>query len=92
MQVVKLKLTKIGNSRGVRVPASVIRRYGFGEDIAVECREEGLLLKPSKAGKAKFSWEETAKAIADAGEDWADWDATAGDGLDSIPWEKAAHK
>jgi antitoxin MazE len=91
MQVSKLKLTKMGNSRGVRVPASVIRRYGFGEDVAVEFREEGLLLKPSKPGTAKLSWEDTAKAMAmaNAGEDWSDWAVTEGDGLDSIPWQKA---
>jgi antitoxin MazE len=89
MQVSKLKLTKMGNSRGVRVPASVIRRYGFGEDVTVELREEGLLLKPSKPGKAKLSWEETAKAMASADEDWSDWAPAESDGLDSIPWKKA---
>jgi antitoxin component of MazEF toxin-antitoxin module len=51
MKTLELKLTRIGNSKGVRLPVEVIQRYGFSECLAAEVREEGLLLKPKKQTK-----------------------------------------
>src|SRR5947208_849863 len=36
-----------------------------------------------------LSWEETAREMAAANEDWSEWDVTLADGLDDIPWEPA---
>jgi len=35
----------------------------------------------------KLSADETAIATAEANEDWSNWDATVGDGLEDLPWE-----
>jgi len=83
MKTVALKLSRIGNSRGVRLPAGLISRYGFGGGMAAEVRDDGLLLKPSQPGK--LSWEETAREMAASGENWDEWDNLA-DGLDACPW------
>ncbi len=89
MQTTELKIARIGNSRGVRIPAEVLRRYAFGDAaILVECLE-GLLLRPKQRTDEKLSWADTAKAMAATTEDWSDWDAAASDGLDSIPWRPA---
>jgi len=85
MKTLELKLSRMGNSRGVRLPAGLISRYGFGGGLAAEVREEGLLLKPSQPGK--LSWEETARAMAASGENWDEWDNMA-DGLDECPWDE----
>lgn len=37
----------------------------------------------------KLSWEETARAMSTAAEDWPDFDAVSADGLDEIPWPHA---
>ena len=88
MQTMELKIAKIGNSRGVRIPSDVLRRYAF-DDIAVMVESvDGILLRPKKQTDAKLSWADTAKAMAAENEDWSDWDAVAADGLDDIPWEK----
>ncbi len=78
MKILDLKLTRIGNSRGVRLPVALIKRYGFSGPITVEAREDGLLLKPKK--QSKLSWEETYKQMAKSQEDWSDWEA-ADDGM-----------
>ena len=42
---------------------------------------------PKGPGVEKLSWEETAREMAGRGEDWSEWDALDGEGLDSVPWE-----
>jgi len=86
MRTTPLKVTRIGNSRGVRLPAETIRRYGISETVILEERPEGILLHPVPPPPGKLSWEDTASAMAQGGEDWSGWDTTVGDGLESIPW------
>ena len=87
MQTTELKITRIGNSRGVRIPAEVLRRYAFGDAAIMIESVDGILLRPKQQADAKLSWADTAKAMAAESEDWSDWDAVASDGLDCIPWE-----
>jgi antitoxin MazE len=87
MKRVELKVGRIGNSRGVRLPAATLARYGIGESVIMEERSDGILLRPAGAASPKLSWEETARAMAASDEDWSDWDATLADGLDAVPWE-----
>jgi antitoxin component of MazEF toxin-antitoxin module len=86
MVTVKLKVARIGNSRGVRLPAASLQRYRIGETVVMEERSEGILLRPVGAAVAKLSWEETASEMAASREDWSAWDATAADGLTGVPW------
>ncbi len=83
MKTLDLKLTRIGNSRGIRLPVELIKRYGFSGSLDVEVLEEGLLLKPKK--QTKLSWEETARAMAASDEDWSEWDCAIADGLETCP-------
>jgi antitoxin MazE len=90
--IVKLKVARIGNSRGVRLPATVLRRYRIGEAVLMEERSEGILLRRTGPAVEKLSWEETAREMATAGEDWRAWDAAVGDGLADLPWEDEANR
>lgn len=42
----KIKLINIGNSKGLRLPKSIIQQYKIGEDLQIELQEDGILLKP----------------------------------------------
>ena len=84
----ELKVARIGNSRGVRIPAATLDRYEIGESVLMEEREDGILLRPHGAKIPKLSWKETAQRIAKEREEWTDWDPTVGDGLESIPWDE----
>jgi len=87
MAPVELKVARIGNSRGVRIPATTLERYHIGDSVLMEERDEGILLRPRGSAVAKLSWDDTARAMAAEGEDWSAWDTTTGDGLDGIPWD-----
>ncbi len=86
MKTRDLKLTRIGNSRGVRLPAGTLRRYGFGDVVVMEERVDGILLRPKTVEGSLLSWEETAREMATHPETWSEWDGTTGDGLDALPW------
>jgi hypothetical protein len=39
---------------------------------------------PEPASQPKLSWEETARAMAAAAEDWSEWDVAAADGIGGL--------
>jgi mRNA interferase MazF len=87
MATTRLKVARIGNSRGVRLPAAALRRYRIRESVLMEERSDGILLRPTGPAVEKLSWEETAREMAQSHEDWSLWQATVADGLDDLPWE-----
>jgi antitoxin component of MazEF toxin-antitoxin module len=92
MAHITLKVSRIGNSRGVRLPADVLKRYQIGDSILMEERSEGILLRPNRHADLKLSWQETAQAMAAAQEDWSEWDSSSADGATAIPWESTPVK
>lgn len=87
MKPIELKVARIGNSRGVRIPAGTLRRYRIGTSVVMEERSDGILLRPRGPATSKLSWEDTAKEMAASAEDWSVWDATLSDGLEDIVWD-----
>lgn len=79
MKTVELTITRIGNSRGIRIPADILRRYNLDKTVVLEERADELALRPAK--QAKLSWQETFAEMARENEDWSDWDPASGDGL-----------
>lgn len=81
---VEIKVVPIGNSRGVRLPKSVIAKYAIGETVVLEERAEGILLRSKK--DKRLSWEDTYRDMARERENWSDFETTTADGLDKEPW------
>lgn len=90
MRTLELKVTRIGNSRGVRLPAATLRRYHVGSGVLMEERADGIFLHPKPVASEKLSWEETARQMAESHEDWSGWEIAAADGLDVVPWDHKA--
>ncbi|MES2709388.1 MAG: AbrB/MazE/SpoVT family DNA-binding domain-containing protein [Verrucomicrobiota bacterium] len=87
----ELALTRIGNSRGIRLPSELIRRHGLENGLTLEVRGHEIILT-AKSGDPKLSWEATAREMATAAEDWSDWEHTGSDGLDQIAWDEPQAK
>jgi mRNA interferase MazF len=87
MKTKEVKVARIGNSRGVRLPASSLKRYGIGPVMIMEERTEGILLRPGGPAVEKLTWEDTAREMAAAVEDWSVWDTADADGLEAVPWK-----
>jgi antitoxin component of MazEF toxin-antitoxin module len=86
MKPIPLKVARIGNSRGIRIPAATLARYHIGDVLLMEERSDGILLRPRGLAQAKLSWDETADAMVAERENWSDWEVTAGDGLEFVMW------
>ena len=76
----EIKLIAIGNSKGIRLPKVLLRQYGWSDFITLEEAEDGVFLRATK--QSKLSWKNTYQEMASAEEDWSDFDAAIGDGID----------
>jgi antitoxin MazE len=84
MKSVVLKVARIGNSRGIRLPAAMLRKYHITDTVIVEEKTDEIVLRAGDASQPKLSWEETAKEIARTTEEWSEWEVTTGDGLHDL--------
>jgi antitoxin MazE len=77
---IALKVLRIGNSRGVRLPKAILERYAIKDALVAEERDDRLLLRGPR--DARLGWAETIKEMAREREDWSDIDVASSDGLD----------
>ncbi len=63
----KVKIVKIGNSRGIRLPHAVLEHCGFGDEAELEV--EGGAVRLTPAAKSRAGWEEAFAEMAASGED-----------------------
>jgi antitoxin MazE len=82
MKVHELIVCRIGNSRGIRIPSRLIKKYGITKTVLAEEQPDELVLRATRS--KKLSWEETFKEMAVAKETWHDFDTVAADGLNEL--------
>ena len=80
----EIKLVAVGNSRGLRLPRELLRKYSIADTLLVEERPDGILLRGNRLDKV--SLEQTFTEMAAVQEDWSDMDVVRSDGLNSLPW------
>lgn len=70
----RVKLIKIGNSMGVRLPHSIIKDCGFGEDVELNVRHKSVILTPvtaeRSAWKRQVSEDVLLKPVTSAKGEW----------------------
>ncbi len=64
---VKTTLTRIGNSRGIRIPKTMVEQLGFQHEVELAIDRGALIVKPVKT--VRQGWEEAAKAMNKAKDD-----------------------
>ena len=86
MKTTELTVTRVGNSRGVRLPAEVLRRYQIGDTLIMVQRPDEIALRPKRNRRQQLTWAETYQQMAESDEDWSDWEALP-EGLTAVPGE-----
>ena len=66
LAVMRTRLKKIGNSKGITLSKSLLQQYQFEDEVEIVTQENGLLIMPIKA-KPREQWEEQFKAAKKAG-------------------------
>jgi antitoxin MazE len=65
--IMKIKVVRIGNSRGIRIPKPLIQQTGMGDEVEIEVVDNRLII--SATGAPRANWEKSFKAMAEAGDD-----------------------
>lgn len=63
----KTKVIKIGNSRGIRIPKSLIEESGLKSEVELEVYDGQIIIKP--VSKTREFWTESFKKMAKNGDD-----------------------
>ncbi len=64
---IRSKVVKIGNSRGIRIPRTILEQAGLSNDV--ELLVEGDKLVIHSARKPRQGWEAAFKAMSSQGDD-----------------------
>ena len=64
---VKVELIRIGNSRGIRIPKSLIEQCGFGEGIELHVENDRLVLVPEH--QPRQGWKEAFRKAGESTKD-----------------------
>ena len=63
----KIKIIDIGNSKGIRLPKSLLEQLGLEDEVQLEATKNSLIIRPSHA--ARFNWAKSFHDMAKSGDD-----------------------
>ena len=63
----KAKIVKIGNSRGIRIPKSLIEDSGISGEVELEVDDDTIIIKP--VSKNRESWDAAFQKMAENTDD-----------------------
>jgi len=63
----KVNLVPIGNSKGVRIPASIIKECGLGNPLEMRVEDGVVVLAPARG--VREGWDAAFRKMAAAGDD-----------------------
>ena len=81
MKPLKAKIIRIGNSKGIRLPKSLIEQYDMKDEVLLETKKDEIVIRPLENPRA--GWEKSFAAMRRRGDDVsldketeleADWD------------------
>ena len=81
----RVELTRIGNSRGIRIPKPLIQQCGLGDTVDLRVTADGLVVTPHRA--ARQGWREAFAASASAKDEELLLDNLPPNAFDSEEWE-----
>jgi antitoxin MazE len=83
---VKMQLVRIGNSRGIRLPKSIIDQVGLGREVELEVQSDRIIIR--RSGHPREGWEEAFREMAARGDDnLIDGDLPPLTSFDTEEWE-----
>ncbi len=66
-KTVQTKLVRVGNSRGVRIPATLLQLAGLTEEVELEAQDHQIVIRSLR--RPRQGWTEAFQAMAEAGDD-----------------------
>lgn len=83
--LMKTRIVRIGNSRGVRIPKLLLQRSNLSEEVELEAENNRIIIRSSRLPRCE--WAQAFKAMAQRGDDsLLDKDAAGQTGWDKDQW------
>ncbi len=82
----KAKLISIGNSKGVRIPKAILRQCHIENQVELEVKKEGIVIKPIKT-RPREGWDKAFKLMHERNEDVLLVDETIDMEMDDWEWK-----
>ena len=67
MNSIKVKIIRIGNSKGIRLSKSLIEQYNMKDDVLLEAKKDSIVIRPVENPRA--NWEKSFKKMRLRGDD-----------------------
>ncbi len=83
-RVIKSRIIKIGNSRGIRIPKAWLEQVGLDKDVEVSVQSDRLVIRPAR--QPREGWDEQFREMAEHGDDRL-LDETTPTQWDTDEWE-----
>ena len=65
--VVKSRIIRVGNSKGVRIPKLFLEQVNLGDEIELVLQDDQVVIRPALA--ARHGWEDAFREMAETGDD-----------------------
>ena len=85
MSSVKIKVVRIGNSRGIRIPKVILDQYHINDEVELETKEDCVIIKSSHT--ARDGWEMAFKKMYENQDDVLLMDDGITNEFDEEEWE-----
>ena len=67
MNTIRTQIVKIGNSRGIRIPKTLIDQVKLGNEVEIVVQRSHLIIRP--ISRPRSTWDEQFRAMAEQGDD-----------------------
>ncbi|MGD8539869.1 MAG: AbrB/MazE/SpoVT family DNA-binding domain-containing protein [Candidatus Aminicenantes bacterium] len=67
MNTIKVKIIRIGNSRGIRLSKSLIEQYNMKDEVLLEAKKDAIVIRPVENPRA--GWEQSFERMRLRGDD-----------------------
>jgi antitoxin MazE len=82
----RASIVRIGNSRGIRIPKSLLEQCRLGSSVELEVQDGQLVVRP--ADRPRAGWDDAFRAMAEQGDDaLLDQESLPGTEWDAKEWE-----
>ncbi len=59
--MISTKIIKIGNSKGIRIPAKTLEQLNITNEVLLDVKKDSILIKPKVTYKPRNDWDEQMK-------------------------------
>ena len=67
MNSIKVKIIRIGNSKGIRLSKSLIEQYNMKDEVLLEAKKDSIVIRPVE--NARTGWEKSFERMRLKGDD-----------------------